>query len=117
MLVCWLGGCASQQQPASFSGPSEACETVYVYAPGNFLVDLAAGARVSLDPSVRQFPIFCSAKAARTAVNAAVQRKELPAGDWQIYSLNGGYQDLGTAIAPTTYVLAKPADMAEWIPD
>lgn len=102
-----LCACAAReaQQPA---GPD--CDTFYVILPGNFIVDLAAGSKVILDPSAQEFALFCTAKAAGEALEN-VQ----PAGDWRIYRLDG---ESGAGLAARSgngYVLARPAEVVDWL--
>ena len=69
--------------------PVEPCPFVYVYAPGNYIVDIASGSQVILDPGVQEFDLFCSPGEARAAVNEAVRLGILTEGDWRIYRLDG----------------------------
>ena len=69
-----LTACVKTPEPAPAptpAPPSEPCPYVYVYAPGNYIIDIAGGADVVLDPGASDFELFCSPGAARAAVNAA----------------------------------------------
>ncbi len=109
-------GCAREAQVAqkNIPGPSVPCDILYTYAPGFLVVDLAAGSEIFLDPAVREFPVFCSAKEAHASLVARVSQGLLPRGDWQIFRLKGGYTELGTARGPNIYVLRTQARIAEW---
>lgn len=95
---------------------SVTCDRLYTYAPGFLIMDLAAGSDVSLNPGLREFPVFCSAAEAQRHLVTMVSMDRLPRGDWAVYALNGG-GELACARSPDQYVLAKPASLAEWIPD
>ena len=47
-------------QDATPLPPVEPCPFVYIYAPGNYIVDIASGSQVILDPGVQEFDLFCS---------------------------------------------------------
>lgn len=125
LLACLLpallfsSGCAREAQvtPSPVSGPETPCETLYTFAPGFLVVDLAAGSDIFLDPAAREFPVFCSTKEAHASLVARVSQGLLPRGDWQIFRLKGGYKELGTARGPGNYVLRTPARLAEWCPE
>lgn len=98
--------------------PPEDCATLHVVAPGNFIIDLASGAEVVLDPSVREFPLFCGPDTAAQALKAALASGRLPAGDWRIYRLEGGFTDLVQTAepgGPSPYALARQARLADWV--
>lgn len=106
LLLCCLCACAGKQQ----SPPAlPDCEALFVILPGNFIVDLAAGSRVILDPAVQEFALFCTGNEAREAL-ANVQ----PAGDWRIYRLDGEFAELATQRGEG-YILAKPAKAIDWL--
>lgn len=121
LLATLVPGCAGKDggsEEAAATPPARPqvpCDEVFVYAPGNFVVDLAAGSVVSLDPSVATFPVFCSAADARAAVDRKVSKGELPAGNWRIYRLKGTFSEIGTATGPEEFRLARRADMADWV--
>lgn len=100
-----LCACAGRQH----SQPAPDCEALYVILPGNFIVDLAAGSRVILDPAVQEFALFCTDREARDAL-ANVQ----PAGDWRIFRLDGEFAELGRQRG-SGYILAKPAEAIDWL--
>ncbi len=74
---------------ASASAPATGdCQEVYTYAPGMYMVDLAVGKQVYLDPLQRDFPLFCDPEAARQSLardNAHGGSKE----EWMVYILYG----------------------------
>lgn len=117
-----LAACAGSgpvaPRPVQPPVPPEDCATLHVVAPGNFIIDLASGAEVVLDPSVREFPLFCGPDTAAQALKAALASGRLPAGDWRIYRLEGGFTDLVQTAepgGPSPYALARQARLADWV--
>lgn len=116
LCACAHKAAVPEQQPEKvYPGPSEPCNSVYTYAPGNFIVDVSAGSEVALDPVVQEFPIFCSPAAARQGLNKAVSDGKIPGGDWKIYRLQGTYNEIGKAVGPGRYILGRPTLMADWV--
>ena len=42
---------------------------------------------------------------------------KIPGGDWKIFRLKGGYDEIGRAVGPGKYVLARPTLMVDWVQD
>ena len=84
-------------------------------APGNYIIDIAGGSVVVLDPAVQDFPLFCSPEEARTGLKTAMDNGSLPAGDWRIYRLNGTLQEIGQQPEPGHYSLARMARLVDWV--
>lgn len=95
--------------------PAEPCPYVYVFAPGNYIVDIASGSEVVLDPAAQEFELFCSPGAARAAVGYAVARGSLPEGDWRIYRLDGSLDDLALKSPQQRYTLKRMAEVVDWV--
>lgn len=114
-----LAGCGGQQVlPLQEPVPPQDCPALYVAAPGNYIVDLAGGAAVVLDPSVREFPLFCAPDSAARALEAEQQAGRLPPGDWRVYRLEGSFAELvqpAEAGGPSPYALARRARLADWV--
>ena len=105
---------APRQEPV----PPGDCAALYVVAPGNYIIDLAEGSSVLLDPGVREFPLFCSPGAAARALEAAQDSGRLPGGDWRVYRLEGGFAELVQEAepgGPSAYALARKARLADWV--
>lgn len=117
-LAACAGSGPTAPRPAQPPVPPEDCATLHVVAPGNFIIDLASGADVVLDPSVREFPLFCGPDTAARALEAALASGRLPAGDWRVYRLEGGFDDLVQTAepgGPSPYALARQARLADWV--
>ena len=116
-LGLWCAGCAGQRSTTDASVESvareENCPVVYVLAPGNYIVDLAANARVRLDPAWHEFELYCSLAEAGAALEADAARGGKSLEQWRIYTLDG---DAGELIARENgrRVLKAPALLAGW---
>lgn len=107
-----LTGCAaSRPVPAPSAAP---CDVAYTFAPGNYIIDLASGAEVVLDPLMHDFPLFCSPEEARNALELSLANGQLPQGDWRIYRLNGDFEDLATP-SGRGYMLKRMAPLGDWV--
>ena len=56
-----LGGCAATGPSTAPLPPDRDCQEVYTAAPGNYIIDIAGGSVVVLDPAVQMFivsPLF-----------------------------------------------------------
>ena len=114
-----LAACAGRAHlPLQAPVAPEDCAALYVVAPGNYIVDLAGGAAVVLDPSVREFPLFCAPGTAAKALAAERDAGRLPPGDWRVYRLEGGFAELAQPAetgGPSPYALARRARLADWM--
>ncbi|MDE7241117.1 DVU_2496 family lipoprotein [Desulfovibrio sp.] len=115
-----LTACAGPRQPAPVQPPvsPKDCAALYVVAPGNYIVDLAGGSAVLLDPGVREFPLFCAPETAALALAAGLDAGRLPPGDWRVYRVEGGFADLVQEAepgGPSPYALARKARLADWV--
>lgn len=114
-----LAACAGRAHlPLQAPVPPVDCAALYVVAPGNYIIDLAEGSAVLLDPGVREFPLFCGPDTAAQALAAGVAEGRLPAGDWRVYRLEGGFADLVQEAepgGPSPYALARKARLADWV--
>lgn len=95
--------------------PVEPCPFVYVYAPGNYIVDIASGSQVILDPGVQEFDLFCSPGEARAAVNEAVRLGILTEGDWRIYRLEGSMEEIGQRQRNNQHTLTRMTQIVDWV--
>lgn len=106
----------TQPQPETVPAPqAQPCPFVYTYAPGNYIVDIASGSEVILDPGVQEFDLFCSPGDARAAVNEAKRLGELPEGDWRIYRLEGSMEEIGQRQRNNQYTLSRLAQIVDWV--
>ena len=109
-----LGGCATTGPNTAPLPPDRDCQEVYTVAPGNYIIDIAGGSMVVLDPAVQDFPLFCSPEEARAGLKTAMDNGALPAGDWRIYRLGGDFEDLAAA-SGRGYMLKRMAPLADWV--
>ena len=116
MLVLLLAACGakntSEEPPAPQPAP---CPFVYVYAPGNYIIDIAGGADVVLDPMAQDFSLFCAPADARAARNPEIAAGRLPEGDWRIYRVEGQFDDLAQKSGPNQYTLKRMAPIVDWV--
>lgn len=101
LLTCVLSACAARNRN---------CDHFYVILPGNYIVDLAAGAKVILDPASEEFALFCTAAQAQKALTTVN-----PNGDWRIYKMNGSFGEIARETPDGAYVLSAPAEVNDWV--
>lgn len=107
LLICLaLPACAARQNMMQSQGD----DRIYVILPGNFIIDLASGSRVELNPAFHTFIVF------RTASEA---RKELEdnfkdGSGWRIYELDGRYNEI-TSTCGDRRCLAESAEIIRWV--
>ena len=117
LLGLALVACSNSQpaQEAAPAAPVEPCPFVYTYAPGNYIVDIASGSEVLLDPGVQEFDLFCSPGAARAAVNEALRLGILTEGDWRIYRVEGSMEEIGQRQGNNQHTLARMTQIVDWV--
>ncbi len=118
-VLTLLSGCAAKEPEHADTTPqvsSAACPRLYTWAPGFLVVNVAAGSEVTLNPAVRDFPVFCSPAEADRQLVTLVSAGLLPRGDWVIYELDGGIE-LARQPAPGRLLLNRPARLASWLSD
>ena len=117
LLGLALVACSKSQpaQEAAPAAPVEPCPFVYTYAPGNYIVDIASGSEVLLDPGVQEFDLFCSPGAARAAVNEALRLGILTEGDWRIYRVEGSMEEIGQRQGNNQHTLARMTQIVDWV--
>ena len=112
LVACTKGQNAQDATPAA---PVEPCPFVYTYAPGNYIVDIASGSEVLLDPGVQEFDLFCSPGDARAAVNEALRLGILTEGDWRIYRVEGSMEEIGQRQGKNQHTLARMTQIVDWV--
>lgn len=105
-LLLALGACAAKHDPQTV------CNEMFIILPDNYVIDLAAGATVILDPAVQEFAIFCTRTEAQAALEGHAQA--LP-GAWRIYTLKGEFTEVAKPDGKGKYSLAKPAEVGDWV--
>ncbi len=112
LVACTKG---QPSQDAASAAPVEPCPFVYTYAPGNYIVDIASGSEVLLDPGVQEFDLFCSPGYARAAVNEALRLGILTEGDWRIYRVEGSMEEIGQRLGKNQHTLARMTQIVDWV--
>lgn len=120
LLVLLLGTlCACSQGPGEKSSslsPRTDCPSPLVVLPDNYIIELAAGSIVELNPARQQFALFCTVEEAREAMRADLAAGRIEGeGHWRIYSLNGDYGQLARPCGDGQICLAVPATVLEWV--
>jgi len=117
LLGLALVACTKAQpaQDAAPAAPVEPCPFVYTYAPGNYIVDIASGSEVILDPGVQEFDLFCSPGDARAAVNEALRLGILTEGDWRVYRVEGSMEEIGQRQGKNQHTLARMTQIVDWV--
>lgn len=116
LCVCCLllAACTARQQPSNTLFP-ENCEKAYTYAPGNYIIEIAGGSEVVLDPLMHDFRLFCTADQAHDYVLEEISRHRLPRGDWRVYVVGGNFRELAQPAGENTYVLKRMAPLVDWV--
>jgi hypothetical protein len=115
LFVLLSASCAGKTAAPKPSLSAADCPALYVFAPGNYIMDIAGGAEVVLDPGVQEFPLFCSPQTARAYVNREVKSGSLAAGDWRVYRLEGNFEDLAQEADNGGYTLRRLASAVDWV--
>lgn len=102
LLLC---ACAAKQMP------QESPSRLFVILPDNYVIDLAAGSEVIIDPAAQEFALFPSVAAAAKALAAA---QNLP-GSWGVFEISGDPAEIARPHGSGEYVLVKPAQVLEWV--
>lgn len=117
LLTPGFAGCASQRATVEagteIAAPVENCPVLYVLAPDNYIIDLAANARVMLDPAWHEFGLYCSHAEAGAALEADAARGVKLPEQWRIYTLDGNADEL-VRYENGRRVLKAPATLSGW---
>lgn len=115
LLFCLAGACLLACAPQARQAPAPAlpplARELYVLLPGNFIVDLAAGDEVWLDPSRHDFILFASPREARQFRDKNVAGDS---GQWRVYRLEGESSELAERKSGWL-LLRQRAKVADWI--
>lgn len=110
LLLTLCAGC-SAANPTPPPLPDN-CQTAYVMLPGDYIIDLAAGARVELNPAFHSFLLFCSP---RMAMDALKEENAPGMADWRVFELEMPFEELATPCGYQQWCLGKPAVVADWV--
>ena len=101
---------------SSSVSPRADCPSPLVVLPDNYIIELAAGSIVELNPARQQFALFCTVEEAREAMRADLAAGRIEGeGRWRIYSLNGDYEQLARPCGDGQICLAAPTTVLEWV--
>ena len=93
-----------------------ACANPYVVLPGNYMIDLAAGSEVILNPDIHNFALFCEAAEAKSALENDLDLGRVRRdSDWKIYRLEGDMGQISRKCGADQYCLDQPAKIIEWL--
>jgi hypothetical protein len=115
LTVLLSASCAGKPPAAKPDSLAAECPALYVFAPGNYVMDIAGGAEVVLDPAIQEFPLFCSPQTTRAYVNREISAGRLTAGDWRVYRLDGNFRDLVQTSPDGAYTLKRLASAIDWV--
>lgn len=119
LLAVALAGCTSASKNSlspTMDGNMSKCEDVYVYAPALYVINIASGQMVALDPTANDFPLFCEPEAAKAAMQKQLENGTLPADiEWKVYRVYGSWADLATPHEDGVYLLNKPSQLIDWV--
>ena len=119
-LVGFMLSCSatSPRQPAILTKKdlNAGCDNPYVVLPGNYIIDLAAGSEVFLNPDIQNFALFCDSDEARLTLerdmSAGRIRKE---NDWRVYRIEGNSGEIGRECGAGQICLDQQAKILEWV--
>lgn len=116
MICCACAGHDSvmEKRDLSRQPAAEDCPVLYVLAPANYIIELAADSRVILDPAWHEFVLYCSSAAARKAQDEMVKLGAVRPGEWRVFILEGSYEELAK-IENGCMILASPARLQTWL--
>ena len=114
LLVAACGGKYAVHDEAPMPDAAS-CPFVYAFAPGNYIIDVASGAEVILDPAAQEFPLFCRPPEARAFITEEVTAGRLAEGDWRVYRLDGQFEELAQKSDDGRYTLKRMASVVDWV--
>lgn len=114
LLLLALFGCGpkkTRQVPLPVN-----CPGAHIILPANFIIDLAAGSEIFVDPAIQEFALFCQPDQAREALREQLKAGNLPAGsDWRVYRLRGNFRDLAVPCHGDNFCLGSVTQVEEWL--
>lgn len=112
-----LLACAAREDATSQQMPdSSVCPHALVVLPDNYVIDLAAGATVELNPAYQQFALFCSKKDAEEALAADIAAGRFATkSQWRVYRVQGDFAQLARPCGSGQFCLGVPAVLEDWV--
>lgn len=109
LLCLFLCACGKSAQTVRLASDQAGA---YVILPANFIIDVAAGAKVRLNPARQEFILYPDPEQARKAL---VMMEEGEIGEnWRVYLLEGEFNDLARKCG-VNYCLDQSCLVADWL--
>lgn len=119
ILSLFLASCAQTSKQEDYLTQKDmlpSCENPFVVLPGNYIIDLAAGSEVILNPDIHNFALFCDASEARQILDNDLREGRIPKNsDWKIYRLQGNMNEISRQCGKNQLCLDKSAKILEWL--
>lgn len=112
---CVGGGTSSGGVVPSVQGDVTQCTEAFTYAPAAYVIHIASGDAVILDPVSNDFQLFCDTTSATKGLQNALTQGAIPEGDWKIYRVYGQWSDIATEAEPGVFLLNRPAPLVDWV--
>ncbi len=113
---CFGGKSDSGGDPAAAPPPPGDCEIVYTYAPSFYVINIAGGDAVVVDPFSQDFPLFCDPGEAKAALQKDLSSGRLTSKvDWLVYRVWGEWDDLAAKNPEGGYMLKHTAPLVDWV--
>lgn len=114
-LLPLFAACARHQPTETFE-PGPDCPKLYALLPENYIIDLTAGSRISLNPAFYEFVVFCSPDEAIKMREKGIKQGVLDGGQrWVVYELEGNPAELAAWCHETALCLKNGAVVQDWI--
>lgn len=116
IICCACAAHEPEMESRNLSNPvvSKNCPNLYVLAPANCIIELAADSNVILDPGWHDFVLYCSPDKAGNALDKMVKSGTAHKGDWSVYMLDETSEDL-VKMENGRMILASPARLKTWL--
>ena len=118
MLCCAVGAllaaCAKKTEAPAPLAEDTRCEAIFVLAPACYTLFTSADLLPLLASEGREqdMPVFCTAEEARSAIAAREEAGDLPVGLWQVFRLDGQWENEVVQLEPGTHRMRHPATLS-----
>ena len=111
LLLC---ACVAARPVPERTVPQD-CPKLHVLLPGNYVIEMAAGAELVIDPAKQEFVLYCSEKDARQALQNALKDGQISnLDDWAIYILEENAAEVAFPCHKEDICLKRPATVIDW---